>query len=75
MWHDDSGKGCITFPRRNAVTGAPYKAVSFVGGFKNCTYDGLGEMRWRDGRTWKGMWIASEMQIQQGAWGKTDPIE
>lgn len=74
-WEDDSGAARIEFPRRNAATGAPYKAVSYTGGFSNCTYDGHGVMVWRDGRTWTGLWKASEMVKDMGVWGTTAPSE
>eukprot|EP00012_Vannella_robusta_P006350 CAMPEP_0206207302 /NCGR_PEP_ID=MMETSP0166-20121206/15513_1 /ASSEMBLY_ACC=CAM_ASM_000260 /TAXON_ID=95228 /ORGANISM="Vannella robusta, Strain DIVA3 518/3/11/1/6" /LENGTH=332 /DNA_ID=CAMNT_0053628043 /DNA_START=244 /DNA_END=1242 /DNA_ORIENTATION=+ len=69
-WHDDTGTATLTFPKRNKKTGAPYKASYYRGEFKDCKFDGYGEMGWKNGRAWAGQWVANEMQPETGKYGK-----
>ena len=71
QWQDDSGDARITFPKRSATTGKPYKALSYTGHFKECAYHGTGTMVWRTGKEWSGVWQENEM-TSQGEWKRTE---
>eukprot|EP00750_Incisomonas_marina_P020205 INCI3825.1.p1 GENE.INCI3825.1~~INCI3825.1.p1 ORF type:complete len:359 (+),score=71.15 INCI3825.1:109-1185(+) len=68
-WH---GQGLLLYPPRNKKTGKEYKALSYRGDFDMCKFSGNGEMKWRKGYKWKGVWKDNTMVETTGKMCKFD---
>lgn len=67
-----NGQGLLLYPPRNKQTGKEYKALSYRGDFDMCKFSGNGEMKWRKGYKWKGVWKENTMVETTGKMCKFD---